>query len=791
MLTTLRILSARPAFAGVVLLTLALGIGAPTAVFAVVQSVLLRPLPYPEAERLVQFRIEARHPQGDATSDALPAAAALAWARDSRALSDIVLYNDHALTLVTAEGPERLAGVAATPNLFSVLDVPPMLGSVFESQTTDPRQIVLSEATWRQRFGADHDLVGRPVTLDGVRFVVRGVMPAAFQFPTNDASYWIPFIMAADGGRGMLLPAVGRLHPGASIAEVVEEGRNALDVMRERDSEQTLIVRTLRDQMVGPVAGVVWVVFGAVGLVSVVATANLALLFLVRGAGRAQEFGVRMALGASRSQLVRQLTSEALLLASLGGIGGLLLAIVLLQLLERTAPPGVPRLQDIAIDGSVFAFAAGMTVVTSVVFALLSTGRTLSADVVMSLSRSYESPLLRQRSPRRRMHVLAAAELAVTMVLLVAAGMLLGSFLQRALLDQGFDADGAVALRVSLPPASYPSAAARAAFHDRLLERLQQTQEVAAAGLISTMPNRQATGRFDFNASGMPLRHDPMTAQIAEVRMATPGFFAAMGMPIEGREFQLTDREGAEGVIVVSRQLARLHFPDGEAVGKMLYSGATGPVRVVGVVPDVLPLSGQAPAGSAYLPLLQNTGVLEWLTSINVVLRGDHADALIRHARSAVRSLDRNVAVFATRTLQQDIAVLTAGPRYVASVLTAFAVVALIIAAVGVYGVMSYSTGQRTREVGIRLALGATRRQVTAAFLRDGVVVIGAGTASGAVAALWLAEALSSLVEQTPTLEAGSLVLVAVVLGGAALLAAYLPTRRATRISAVDALRHD
>lgn len=274
MRATLRMVMAGPAFAVVVLSTMALGTAAPTAVFSVVHAVLLRPLPYAAPDRLVQFRLEVRHPQGDAAFDALPASAALQWASDSQALSALALYNDRALTLVTAAGPERLSGVTASPNLLGIIGVQPAIGEGFDPATTDERQIILSDHLWRRHFAADRQIVGQPVTLDGVPFKVRGVMPADFDFPNTETAFWTPLIIAPGAGRGMMLPAIARLRPGANIPEVIEEGRRFLQVDDGRALESTLIVRTLHDQLVGSVERVVWLVVGAVGLVTAVATAS-------------------------------------------------------------------------------------------------------------------------------------------------------------------------------------------------------------------------------------------------------------------------------------------------------------------------------------------------------------------------------------------------------------------------------------------------------------------------------------------------------------------------------------
>jgi putative ABC transport system permease protein len=310
-LVALRLLPRRPGFAAVAFLTLSLGIGAPTAIFSVVHAVLLQPLPYPEADRLVRFRIETRTPRGDTRGfDAVPAAAALDWERRSDTLAALAVFNDRALTLTTPAGPFRLTGTTARPNLFAILGVAALAGRTFEPETTDPKQIVLSHATWLQHFGGDPAVVGSAITLDDEPYRLVGVMPPDFRFPSGETGFWVPLIIEPDQGRGMLLPAVARLKPGSSVAAVVEEGRRAVaDTFGSRE-QATLLVRTVYDQLVGANRRVLWIVMTAVGLVSVIATTNIALLLLVRGATRERELSIRLAVGAGRGQLVRQLLAS-------------------------------------------------------------------------------------------------------------------------------------------------------------------------------------------------------------------------------------------------------------------------------------------------------------------------------------------------------------------------------------------------------------------------------------------------------------------------------------------------
>jgi predicted permease len=787
-----RLLIRRPGFASVALLTLALGIGAPTAIFSVVHAVLLRPLPYPEADRIVRFRIEARGAGGGVAFDALPTAAALTWGAQSSTLSAIAIYNDRALTLSTPDGPFRLTGIAATPNLFELLGSTPLAGRIFDAGTTERRQIVLSFAAWRRFFGGDASAIGATFTFDGEPYRVVGVMPEAFGFPTPETAFWIPLLLDPGGTRGMMLPAIGRLRPGATVDAVVQEGREQLGTGGDTRVTERLSARTLRDQMVGGVERVLWVLLGAVAFVLVIATVNIALLLLTRGASREREFSTRLALGAGRSRLVRQLFTEGLLLGVLGGAAGLAFAWAGLAVLVQLAPPDLPRLREAALDGQVLAFATGLTLATSLVFGVLSAGRTVAIDPVRALVGSPgESRLMTAAgAPRHRLIALAAAGLGMTMVLLVGAALLLRSFVALVLVDQGYESRGAVAMQITLPQARYAGPAARLAFHDRLLERLTHADGVTVAGLATTMPTRQPSGRFDFRAGGLPPQLEPFSIHVVDVHMVTEGFAEAMGLRlVAGRTFRRGDAPGAEEVIVISERYARQEFPDRSPIGELLYS-RSGNRRVVGVVADVRPAApGAEITPAAYLPLRQNPDLLEWFATVTVIARGPDPRPLSAGLRTLVLSLDQEMPPFNVRRLDEDISRLVAGPRFSATALSVFAGIAFVMAAVGVYGVMAYATGLRTREIGVRMALGASRAQVRRLLLKDGAVVVAAGLGLGLIAALWLARSLTGLLHEVTPADPGVLTAVAAGLAVAGLVAAFLPVRRATRISALEALR--
>jgi putative ABC transport system permease protein len=790
---SIRLLRRQPAFAAVALLTLALGIGASTAVFSVVHAVLIRPLPYPEADRIVRFRIEASSPGSSVVFDALPVTTALTWGARSTTLSAMALYNDRALTLSTPDGPFRLTGISATPNLFDLLGVAPMLGETFRDATTGRRDIVLSHTAWTRFFAADRLAIGSTATFDHEPYRIVAVMPASFGFPTPEAMFWVPLPIDPGGSRGMVLPAIGRMRPGATVEAMLQEGRDELGDAGDARISQRLGARTLQDQMVGGVQRLLWVLLAAVGFVLAIATVNVALLLLTRGAKREREFSMRLALGAARSRLVRQLFTEGLMLGALGGAAGLGLAWLGLATLRNLAPADIPRLREASLDGEVLVFALALTFATSVLFGVLSAGRTVAVDPVRALMGAGETPLSRSSAPsRRRLNALAAGALAMTMVLLVGAALLLRSFVGLVRVDQGYEPAGAIGLQVTLPQARYPGPAARLAFHDRLLERLAETSGVSVAGLAPTIPGRQPAGRFDFRAGGLPSDRDPFSMHVVDVHMVTEGFIEAMGLRVvAGRTFRSTDTPGAEPVMVISQSLARQEFAGRNPVGELLYSG-TGNRRVVGVVADVRPVApGAEIKPSALLPLRQNADILEWFSSVTVMARGANPRGLAAGVRALVLSLDPEMPPFNVRRLDEDVSRLVAGPRFSAFVLSVFAATAFLMAAIGVYGVMAYSTGLRTREIGVRIALGATRGDVRRLLLRDGAVVIVTGLVIGFVAAVWLAQSLTGLLHEVAPADPAVLLLVAAVLASAGLIAAFLPVRRATGSGALDALRQE
>lgn len=792
-----RMLRKRPGFTAVAVLTLGLGIGATTAIFSVVNAVLLRPPPYAEPDRLVRFETHVNTPVGLRSFAALPVTGALTWRKTSETLSSLAVYNEESLTLTTPDGPYRLHGTTASPDFFELLQVFPTIGRTFAAaaETGDGHLVVLSHAAWHRWFGGDLHIVGSTIELNGIGYLVTGVMPEGFGYPDTSTDFWTPLVVQPTEGRGMVLPAIARLAPGATLTSARQEGLTFFEQGSSPDFHIRLEAMTLQDMSVREVRPVLWILMAAVGMVLLIAAVNIALLLLARGAGRRREFSVRMAMGAGRSRLVRQLFIESGILGVIGGAAGLALAALGVQTLIGIAPETLPRLEETAIDSAVLAFTVVVSLTASLLFGVLSAGRTLQLDVVRTMRGSADGvPSADGKRPQRRLKALATAQVAGTVVLLVAAGLLLRSFIHLISIDPGFDARGSLALQVNLPESRYPGRVFRMAFYQSLLERLRQIPEIDDAGLATAMANGPTGANFSFTVAGAPPPTDPFEANSARVRMISEGYFQALGVPlVAGRPFSPNDVSGSTPVVVISETLARRYFPGTDPVGQTITFSSHGDHLVIGVSGDVRPAElGGEPEPSAYLALRQATDMLDWHAGMHVVVRsaGD-LPILAAAIRNAVLALDPEMPVFNVRPMTDEIAEVVAGPRFSAVLLVLFASIALGLASVGVFGVLSYSVGQRTKEIGVRMAMGANQRQVLGLVLRSSVLVMTAGMLLGLAGALTLSHLLSTLLYGISATDPATLASVTIVLLGAGMAATYLPARRALQIEPVEALREE
>ena len=801
-----RALRRRPGFTLVVLLTLALGIGATTAMFSVVDGVLLRPLPYGAPERVVRV--------WNAWTDTPDAALSPAEYFDLRAqvpeLATLGVYAPTTATLTGDGEPERFPAAAANAALWPALGVAPALGRVFGADEDRPgaaRVAVLGHALWQRRFGGDPAVLGRRLLLNGQPHTVVGVMPASFALPEDfaaeePAALYVPFGLHPDSvaNRGShFLRAVGRLADGvtleranATLATVAARMVQQYPDDYPADMRFSTRVEPLRESVVGDVRPALLVLFGAVGCVLLIACANVASLHLARTDARAAELAVRSALGAGRARLARQLMVESLVLAAAGGALGLLVGWAATRALVRLRPADVPRLDAVGIDLRALAFTAAVVLVTALAFGLfpaLRASRLGLRDAARGSSRGATA------GPRLLRRALVVAEVSLALVLLAGAGLLGRSFARLLDVDPGFRAAGVLTARLTAGATTYPETAQLFTLYDRLLAQLAAAPGVAAVGAASHLPLANPLGDLNFVIEGRPVPEGEVSPR-ADWQVVTPGYLDAMGMRIvRGRGIERTDRDGAPGVVVINEATARRYWPGAEALGqRFTLGGGAGPgvVTVVGIVADVRHGGlDQPPLPQMYLAHEQFRfwGSGAPVRSMSVAIRADDPAAAAAALRRAVRALDAQMPIGELRTMDAVRSRALAQPRFTMLLLTLFSCAALALAAVGIYGVMAHAVTHRTREIGIRIALGARQASVAGMVLRQGMLLALLGVAIGLAGALALTRLLRSLLyEVSPTdpLTLGAGVLF---LGAVALLASWLPARRASRVDPMIAMR--
>ncbi len=793
----LRMLARSPGFALVAVLTLALGIGANSAIFSVVSGVLLRPLPYAEPDALVSVWPEGAFPRGGF----------LAFREEARSFAAVAGYGVATeLTLFDRGEPARLEGTETTANLFRVLGVDAALGRTFLAEEEEPgaeRVVLLSHALWRQRFGGDPSAVGRSVRLDGVSHTVVGVMPADFRFPSSATQLWTPVPFDPGDRIGMWserwLNPVARLRPGADLSLAQAEVDAFMPRLREMfpwdmpdGYGRGAAVVPLRDEVVGDVRPMLLLLLGAVGLVLLIACVNVANLLLARAAARQREIAIRGALGAGRGRLVRQLLTESVLLSVLGGALGLGVGAAGVELLTATLPADTPRLEEVRIDVGVLGFTAALALLTGLLFGSLPALRTSHFGLKAALIEGGRTAG-GGRSRRGLASALIAAEMALAVVLVIGAALLVRSFWNVVQVDPGFQTGNVVSALVAPSESRLGDDAARRDFFARLEERLAALPGVSAVSATSQLPFAEGIYGSVFVIEGRP---DPATrggdwplADAAPVVGAD--FLRTLGIPLlRGRGFTDADREGAPGVVLVSEALARRHWPGEDPIGgRIRFPGAGEEWRaVVGVVGDVkwerLTEEGRS---ALYTPLAQGrTGPMRVVAKTT----GDPR-TLAASLRGIVAALDPQTPVSDVRTVDQRISSSVERPRFAMLLLAAFAGVALLLGAVGIYGVIAYTVGQRTREIGVRMALGARSGDVLRLVLAQGAGLALAGVALGVGIALAVTQALRSLLFGVGAADPLTFALVPLLLVGVALLASWIPARRAARVDPMVALRSD
>jgi putative ABC transport system permease protein len=790
-----RRLRAAPGFTLMAALTLALGIGATSAIFSVVDGVLLKPLAFPDPARVVglyqvwQGKRDVYSPPNFIDVEA-----------HAKSFVSATAYTTTGITLTGAGDPVRLIGVQVTSGFFNVLETPPQLGRTLNRGDNEPGHthvVVLGNALWRTRFGGDASIVGRAVTLDGQPWQVVGVMPAGFEWPLT-AEAWVPAeyttTFTHDNRGAWYLSAMGRLKPGVTVAQAAAEmadlARQAEHDYPDMNSKVGMTAYSIVDELLGDTKRALLVLLGAVGFVLLIACVNVANLVLARAAAREGELAVRVAMGAGRWRLVRQALVESLLLAALGGALGLALAVGGLKMLHALAPPGVPRLDTVTLDATMVAFTLAVTALSGLVFGMIPALQTTSRSLIDALRERGRSAF---SGPRGRLtrHALVVLEMALAVLLLTGAGLLVRSFVRLMHVDPGFRVDHAVVLRVGLPGQRYPDDPARAAFYNRAAAALGAMPGASGVGTVLYVPPTPSTFNLAFAVSGRPpLR--PADQPTLEIRIADANFFHLMGIPIRrGRMFTDADRAGTTPVALITESAARQFFPAEDPIGKHIVLGWRRDKQrvegdVVGVVADVksFGIDQDAPA-ELYLPLAQ---VPE--TSMSFVVRTTvEPESMFGAVRVALRQVDPNLPVTRVETLAEHVDKSIAERRFYMLLLGLFAVVALSLAAVGIFGVLSFLVAQRTREIGIRMALGADRGSLVGLVLKQTFALAGSGVVLGTLAGLALTGLMRTMLFEVKPSDPATFVLVDLALLLIAGLAAWLPTRRAVRVDPTVALR--
>ena len=794
-----RMLAKRKGFTLVAASALALGIGANTAIFSVVNAVLLRPLPFPESERLVKLYVtDARRGVTKYPTSYLNFSD---WRSQNTSFEAVAAHASTGASVRAGDKPESVEGVYVTADLFRVLGASPLLGRTFlpEEEAPDSRVVVLSHEMWRKRFNSDTSIINRQVAFDGVPTTVVGVMPEGFQFPVEvvGPEYWQPLNPKSEMNleRGQnYLSVVGRLKPNVSLAEAQAEMATIAARLEQQYTEKNagrgINLVPLHEDIVGDVRPALLVLLGAVGLVLLIACANVANLTLARAASRSREIAIRAALGASRLRVARQLLTESLLLALGGGLAGLLLAVWGVEALGAAIPADIPRAAETGIDPVVLLFTLFVALLTGVVFGLAPALRASKSDFNEALKEGSRGSTEGFRSNRLR-GLLVVSEVALSLVLLVGAGLLVRSFLELRNVRPGFEPQNLLTAGIGLPQNKYPSEASQAAFYKQVLERVSALPGVKAVGGVEPLPMSGNNWSTTVTVEGRPAP-PPGQRQRTQTRVVSPGYHRAMGIPLlRGRLFTEQDTAASPKVVVVSESFARQIFPGEEAVGKRVKPtlAPNFTAEIVGVVGDVKHRAlDETPSPELYASYQQAPQPF-----LALVVRAEPAvtAGLTNSIREAVLQIDADQPLYNVKTMDELLSDTVAGRRFQMTLLGLFAAVALALASVGVFGVMSYSVTRRTHEIGVRVALGAQRRDVLRLVVGQGMALVGAGIALGLAASLALTRLIAALLYGVSASDPLIYSAVALLLATVALLACYLPARRAAKVDPMVALRYE
>jgi predicted permease len=810
----IRLLLRKPGFSSVAILALAVGIGANTAIFSVVDAVLFRPLPFDHPERLVEVW-EHDLARGE-DHDSVMAANFVDWRNRSQSFEEVAAHAGGSVNLTGLSEPERIRGARISAGLFPLLGVQPEIGRGFlpdEDQQGHPRVVVISNRLWKSRFGGDPEILGRAITLNNQDYEVVGVMPGGFALPLNEESeIWTPLVFAPEElnlRNNHYLKVLARLKPNVTIEQAGAEMTGIAGQLKNeypKTNENTgAAVFSLHSEVVGDVRTPLLIFLGAVAFILLIACANVANLMLARAAGRQREIAVRIALGASRWRLVRQMLIESVVLGLAGGGAGLLLALWGIELLSGSAQQmAVPRARSIGLDGRVLLFTLGASILTGLIFGSVPALQASKPDLNDALKQGGRSSGSLRRTRTR--NLLVVSEMALAFVLLAGAGLLINSFLKLRAVDPGLKPENVLTMSINLPRQKYAQPEQVIAFHRQLLEQATAVPGVEYAGTVTALPYAGSTNSFGYSVES-EVAGDQTVSIISQ--QASPDFFRALGIPlITGREFNERDVDGAPPVVIVSDSMAKRYWPDQDPIGRRIKWGnkqfGSPWMSVVGVVGEVRQRGlDTAPKPTLYVPSLQlgdpikmQVGVTlrDLMTndarSIELVARSASDPAGLANAiRSAVWAVDPNQPVTRMKTMEQVLADTMIVQRFTTWLLASFAAIALALAAAGIYGVISYSVSQRTHEIGIRMALGAEQRDVLRLVVGQGMVPALVGLGIGIAGAIGLTRFLSSLLFGVSVTDPITFSVIGLLLLLVAVAACYLPARRAARVDPMIALR--
>jgi putative ABC transport system permease protein len=789
-----RSLLKRPGFTAIALIALALGIGANTAIFSLVNAVLLRPLPFAEPDRLVWMWGNIRNGGNRASVSPLDF---LDYRKQNTTFEEFAATFSVPVHLnLTGDGePERLTAAGVTGNFFRALGATPEFGRTFQLENEKPgsdQVAVLSYGFWQKHFGGDPGIVNKTITLDGRTCQVLGVMPQDFSFPS--AELWVPINFDISPGmkqrKAHFLRPIGKLKSGVTLAQAQAD----TDAIARRLEEQypdtntgwNLRLVSLREQLVGNTRPTLFILFGAVGFVLLIACANVANLLLVRAAGRQKEIALRTALGAGRLRIMRQMITESVLLALVGGALGTLLAIWGVDLLVTMSAGSIPPTAHVKIDATVLGFTLLISLLTGVLFGLAPALRTMKLNLSASLKEGGRTPGEGAQRNRTR-SVLVILESAIAVVLLIGAGLLIRSLIQLQNITPGFDAHNVLTMRVDLPREKYATTEKTGSFFSQLESRLGGLPGVESVGLVSELPLSGQPNDIPYTVEGRP----PVSIDQAfddDFRRVNRQYFGALRIPfLRGRNFTEQEVRQSAKVVIISDLLARQVFPNEEPIGKrLILAMGNQAFEIIGIVGDIRHRALESqPAAAMYLPTYETP----WM---NLVIRtkGDPA-SLSAAVRKEVQGIDPDQPVADVKTMEQWLDTAVAAPRYRTALLGLFALVALVLASTGIYGVMSYSVTQRTHEIGVRMALGARQLDVLKLVVRQGMTLVVVGVGVGLVGAIALTRVMSTLLFGVTAKDPVTFVAVAALLTVVAFVACYLPARRATKVDPLVALRYE